>query len=192
MNFIYNLMIFGVLIFFIIAIINLFRGLFRKNWSPFKKSLIGLIACTTLGFITVPKDADSDTDSNKSSKVMSSKSSSKKSESHKSSSKEESSTQESSSSKSITQSSQSSESSGSLSKSEPATNNDDQTSDDNQNNDNNDNMDDTAQNGKVIGDTKTHIYHTADQHDYKINPANEIIFSNEQQAINAGYRKAKR
>lgn len=50
----------------------------------------------------------------------------------------------------------------------------------------------TAQAGKVIGNTKTHIYHTEDQHDYKINPDNEIVFSNEQDAINAGYRKALR
>lgn len=80
--------------------------------------------------------------------------------------------------------------------SSPSTNDDNpsnsKANDGNDNQNNNDNMDDTAQNGKVIGDTKTHIYHTADQHDYKINPANEIVFSNEQQAINAGYRKAKR
>ena len=59
-------------------------------------------------------------------------------------------------------------------------------------NDTDDGMDHTAQTGKVIGDTKTHIYHTEDQHDYKINPKNEVVFDNEQQAINAGYRKALR
>lgn len=55
-----------------------------------------------------------------------------------------------------------------------------------------DGMGHTAQTGKVIGDAKTHIYHTADQHDYKISPKNEVVFNNEQDAINAGYRKALR
>lgn len=58
--------------------------------------------------------------------------------------------------------------------------------------DTDDGMDHTAQTGKVIGDAKTHIYHTEDQHDYKINPKNEVVFDNEQQAIDAGYRKALR
>lgn len=55
-----------------------------------------------------------------------------------------------------------------------------------------DGMGHTAQTGKVIGDAKTHIYHTANQHDYKISPKNEVVFNNEQDAINAGYRKALR
>lgn len=60
----------------------------------------------------------------------------------------------------------------------------------NQTDNNTNGMDHTAQQGKVIGNTKTHIYHTADEHDYKISPKNEIVFNNEQEAINAGYRKA--
>lgn len=55
-----------------------------------------------------------------------------------------------------------------------------------------DGMDHTAQSGKIIGNSKTHIYHTPDQHNYKISPENEVIFNNEQDAINAGYRKALR
>ena len=53
-------------------------------------------------------------------------------------------------------------------------------------------MDHTAQSGKIIGNSKTHIYHTPDQHNYKISLENEVIFNNEQNTINAGYRKALR
>lgn len=60
------------------------------------------------------------------------------------------------------------------------------------NNNINTNLDGTAQSGKIIGNTKTHIYHTPDQHNYKISPENEVVFNNEQDAINAGYRKALR
>ena len=73
-----------------------------------------------------------------------------------------------------------------------STDNSNQTQATNDNQAENDGMDHTAQVGKVIGDVKTHIYHTADQHNYKIKPKNEVVFSNEQDAINAGYRKALR
>lgn len=50
----------------------------------------------------------------------------------------------------------------------------------------------TADSGKIVGNRNTHIYHVPGQAGYKMNSANAIYFDSEQDAINAGYRKAKR
>lgn len=179
----------GIFLTLILSIIFTFKGFFSKNWNPLKKSLIGLIACTTLSSITVPKDDNDSSNTIKSEKFsnkksinsykMSSKKSSSKSNSVVSSSLKEDSPIEKNSSTSYVVSSDS--------------NYDNEFNNQSDNDNNIDNgTNHTAQAGKVIGNTKTHIYHTEDQHDYKINPDNEIVFSNEQDAINAGYRKALR
>lgn len=50
----------------------------------------------------------------------------------------------------------------------------------------------TAETGKIVGNVNSHIYHTPDQAGYRMNSANAVYFDSEQDAINAGYRKAKR
>ena len=50
----------------------------------------------------------------------------------------------------------------------------------------------TDESPKIIGNTKTKVYHTPDQAGYKINAANATYFDNESQAIANGYRKSKR
>ncbi len=47
--------------------------------------------------------------------------------------------------------------------------------------------------GKIKGNKKSKVYHLENQKDYnKVNSENIIYFNTEQEAINAGYRKAKR
>ncbi|MGQ5708258.1 sunset domain-containing protein [Lactobacillus sp. PSON] len=50
----------------------------------------------------------------------------------------------------------------------------------------------TAETGKIVGNVNSHIYHTPGQAGYRMNSANAVYFDSEQDAINAGYRKAKR
>ncbi|MDK1716594.1 hypothetical protein [Dellaglioa algida] len=50
----------------------------------------------------------------------------------------------------------------------------------------------TTGEGTIIGNTNSKIYHVPGQSGYKINSGNAITFQSEQQAIDAGYRKAKR
>ncbi len=50
----------------------------------------------------------------------------------------------------------------------------------------------TDESPKIIGNTRTKIYHTPDQAGYKMNAANATYFDNESQAIANGYRKSKR
>lgn len=65
----------------------------------------------------------------------------------------------------------------------------------NNNNNNNSNNNpgvnvDTSTTGKVIGNSNSHIYHVPGQRGYNINSTHLVYFNNEQDAINAGYRKA--
>lgn len=45
---------------------------------------------------------------------------------------------------------------------------------------------------KIVGNTRSHIYHVPGQQGYNMNSANAIYFNSEQEAIAAGYRKSKR
>ena len=49
----------------------------------------------------------------------------------------------------------------------------------------------TAQSGQIVGNSRSHIYHVPGQRGYKMNSSNAVYFKTEQDAINAGYRKAK-
>lgn len=149
-----------------------------KDWKSFKKEGIIFLICFILASVFADTSSDKKDSANKSNKTeKTSKKSSKLSStkfskiSSKTSSKNNNSASSSYISSEIINNKQ--------------TNNSTQTDDDN-------GMDHTAQQGKIIGNVKTHIYHTADEHNYKISPNNEIVFSNEQDAINAGYRKALR
>ncbi len=46
--------------------------------------------------------------------------------------------------------------------------------------------------GRIIGNVNSKIYHVPGQSGYHMNSANAVYFASEQQAIAAGYRKAKR
>lgn len=50
----------------------------------------------------------------------------------------------------------------------------------------------TGESGKIIGNSRSHIYHVLGQAGYHMNSANAVYFDSEQDAINQGYRKAKR
>lgn len=50
----------------------------------------------------------------------------------------------------------------------------------------------TASKGLIVGNSKTLIYHTPDQHGYRMNSANAVYFNSESEAQAAGYRKALR
>lgn len=48
------------------------------------------------------------------------------------------------------------------------------------------------QEGDIIGDSSSHIYHLPTQKHYNIKESNQVHFKTEQEAVNAGYRAAKR
>ncbi|MCC4413346.1 hypothetical protein LMB68_03250 [Limosilactobacillus reuteri] len=66
-------------------------------------------------------------------------------------------------------------------------------------NDNNDTDTDTAkgdmetdQQGTIVGNSRTMVYHTPDQQGYRMNSANAVYFNTEAEAQAAGYRKSAR
>lgn len=50
----------------------------------------------------------------------------------------------------------------------------------------------TDQQGTIVGNSKTMIYHTPEQAGYRMNSANAVYFNSEAEAQAAGYRKALR
>lgn len=50
----------------------------------------------------------------------------------------------------------------------------------------------TSDSGKIVGNINSHIYHVPGQSGYNMNSSNAVYFNSEQEAINAGYRRAKR
>ncbi len=50
----------------------------------------------------------------------------------------------------------------------------------------------TGNQGTIVGNSNSKIYHVPGQAGYHMNSANAVYFNSEQDAINAGYRKAKR
>ena len=50
----------------------------------------------------------------------------------------------------------------------------------------------TAATGQIVGNARSHIYHVTGQSGYHMNSSNAVYFNSEQDAINAGYRKALR
>lgn len=49
----------------------------------------------------------------------------------------------------------------------------------------------TASSGQIVGNKNSHIYHVPGQRGYNMNSSNAVYFQSEQEAIAAGYRKAK-
>jgi len=49
----------------------------------------------------------------------------------------------------------------------------------------------TGNAGTIVGNSNSHIYHMPGQRGYNMNSSNAVYFNTEQEAINAGYRKAK-
>lgn len=50
----------------------------------------------------------------------------------------------------------------------------------------------TSDSGQIVGNVNSHIYHVPGQAGYSMNSSNAVYFNSEQDAINAGYRRAKR
>ncbi len=50
----------------------------------------------------------------------------------------------------------------------------------------------TATTGRIVGNARSKIYHVPGQAGYNMNSANTVFFNSEQEAIAAGYRRAKR
>ncbi len=50
----------------------------------------------------------------------------------------------------------------------------------------------TDQQGTIVGNSRTMIYHTPDQKGYRMNSANAVYFKSEADAQAAGYRKSLR
>lgn len=50
----------------------------------------------------------------------------------------------------------------------------------------------TADSGQIVGNVNSHIYHVPGQSGYSMSSKNAVYFNTEQDAINAGYRRAKR
>lgn len=158
----------------------------RKNLKGAKKLIIGVVTLICFGGIMLAA-GNSNSHSTAPSKHATSKvtkhhHSKKDKESSSSSSKKEdtdnSSVESSSSDDSESESSVTSESSSS--------NNDSATAPSN----NGDMM--TDQQGTIVGNSKSMIYHTPDQAGYRMSSANAVYFSSEAEAQAAGYRKALR
>lgn len=49
----------------------------------------------------------------------------------------------------------------------------------------------TSDTGQIVGNKNSHIYHVPGQRGYNMNSSNAVYFQSEQEAIAAGYRKAK-
>ncbi|WP_125713549.1 sunset domain-containing protein [Companilactobacillus kedongensis] len=49
----------------------------------------------------------------------------------------------------------------------------------------------TSNTGQIVGNKNSHIYHVPGQRGYNMNSSNAVYFQSEQDAIAAGYRKAK-
>lgn len=50
----------------------------------------------------------------------------------------------------------------------------------------------TGDSKQIVGNVNSHIYHVPGQSGYNMNSKNAVYFNTEQDAINAGYRRAKR
>lgn len=50
----------------------------------------------------------------------------------------------------------------------------------------------TDQQGTIVGNSRTMVYHTPDQQGYRMNSANAVYFNSEAEAQAAGYRKSAR
>lgn len=50
----------------------------------------------------------------------------------------------------------------------------------------------TDQQGTIVGNSRTMIYHTPDQHGYRMSSANAVYFNTEAEAQAAGYRKSEK
>lgn len=50
----------------------------------------------------------------------------------------------------------------------------------------------TDQQGTIVGNSRTMVYHTPDQHGYRMSSANAVYFNTEAEAQAAGYRKSEK
>lgn len=164
----------------------------RHNLKNAKKIVIGIVALLFLGIVTISTGKSDDRSAGKeqtSSKVVKHHHAKKHNQASSSS---ESSTSSSSESESTENSSSKSSNSSSNNDSADST----ATSEDDSNSTTTDQSSKgdmtTDQQGTIVGNSKTKVYHTPGQTGYRMNSANAVYFNTEQEAQAAGYRKALR
>lgn len=166
----------------------------RHNIKDSKKLIVGIVSLVFLGvvmFAVGNSNSHSSTKQQTSSKVVRkhhSKRKQKKTSSN-SSSESKASSESSSSDDSDNSSVSSSNNSISSTDSSVASENDSESSATSPSN-KGDMM--TDQQGTIVGNSKTMIYHTPEQAGYRMNSANAVYFNSEAEAQAAGYRKALR
>lgn len=163
----------------------------RHNLKNAKKIVIGIVALLFLGIMTISTGKPDDRSAGKeqtSSKVVKHHHAKKHNQASSSS---ESSTSSSSKSESTENSSansaNSSSDSGSADSTATSAEDNSSTADPSSKGDMT-----TDQQGTIVGNSKTKVYHTPDQTGYRMNSANAVYFNTEQEAQAAGYRKALR
>lgn len=166
----------------------------RHNIKDSKKLIVGIVSLVFLGvvmFAVGNSNSHSSTKQQTSSKVVRKHHSERKQKktSSNSSSESKASSESSSSDDSDNSSVSSSNNSISSTDSSVASENDSESSATSPSN-KGDMM--TDQQGTIVGNSKTMIYHTPEQAGYRMNSANAVYFNSEAEAQAAGYRKALR
>lgn len=166
----------------------------RHNIKDSKKLIVGIVSLVFLGvvmFTVGNSNSNSSTKQQTSSKVVKKHHSERKQKktSSNSSSESKASSESSSSDDSDNSSVSSSNNSISSTDSSVASENDSEPSTTSPSN-KGDMM--TDQQGTIVGNSKTMIYHTPEQAGYRMNSANAVYFNSEAEAQAAGYRKALR
>lgn len=166
----------------------------RHNIKDSKKLIVGIVSLVFLGvvmFAVGNSNSHSSTKQQTSSKVVRKHHSERKQKktSSNSSSESKASSESSSSDDSDNNSVSSSNNSISSTDSSVASENDSESSATSPSN-KGDMM--TDQQGTIVGNSKTMIYHTPEQAGYRMNSANAVYFNSEAEAQAAGYRKALR
>ena len=166
----------------------------RHNIKDSKKLIVGIVSLVFLGvvmFAVGNSNSHSSTKQQTSSKVVRKHHSERKQKktSSNSSSESKASSESSSSDDSDNSSVSSSNNSISSTDSSVASENDSESSTTSPSN-KGDMM--TDQQGTIVGNSKTMVYHTPEQAGYRMNSANAVYFNSEAEAQAAGYRKALR
>lgn len=160
----------------------------RHNLKNAKKIIIGIVALLFLGIMTLSTGKSDDSSTAKeqtSSKVV--KHHSKKHKASTSSSSESNASSSTKAEDSSTNSANSSSDSDSADSTATSAEDNSSTADPSSKGDMT-----TDQQGTIVGNSKTKVYHTPGQTGYRMNSANAVYFNTEQEAQAAGYRKALR
>lgn len=166
----------------------------RHNIKDSKKLIVGIVSLVFLGVVMLAvgnSNSHSSTKQQTSSKVVKKHHSERKQKKTSSNSSSESKASSESSSNDDSDNSSVSSSNNSISSTDSsvASENDSESSTTSPSN-KGDMM--TDQQGTIVGNSKTMVYHTPEQAGYRMNSANAVYFNSEAEAQAAGYRKALR